>query len=262
MSGEKQAWLKWGVPANMCQLALGVLGGHTVLAVPVGSCGSAEDRDAAGGGGRGLSIIPHSQQARRAATETEGVHCRSVFILRRAAKLYLLYSPQNSLYKECCAEKSAGYYKSGSAPVSVPWLSHSLMKASKDKQEEAEYEKTYFKGSLRSFSLSLYSKALSTILKPFLTEIYHTYFSKFPVMEILCLSKIIYLSIRAVRQLLLVNNLDVSYKNLNTLPSCFILCGYENQFIIPYFQPYFNYLRTIINTNVFMRTYSAFSVEI
>lgn len=51
MSGEKQAWLKWGVPANMCQLALGVLGGHTVLAVPVGSCRSAEDRDAAGGEG-------------------------------------------------------------------------------------------------------------------------------------------------------------------------------------------------------------------
>lgn len=237
----------------------GGAGGHTVLAVPVGSCRSAEDRDAAG---RGLSTIPHSQQARRAATGTEGVRCRSVFILCRAAKLYLLYSPQNSLYKECCAEKSAGYYKSGSAPVSVPWLSHSLMKASKDKQEEAEYEKTYFKGSLRSFSLSLYSKALSTILKPFLTEIYHTYFSKFPVMEILCLSKIIYLSIRAVRQLLLVNNLDVSCKNLNTLPSCFILCGYENQFIIPYFQPYFNYLKTIINSNVFMRTYSAFSVEI
>lgn len=42
--------------------------------------------------------------------------------------------------------------------------------------QEAGYEKTYWSGSQRSFSLSPYSKALSTTLKLLLAEISHTSF--------------------------------------------------------------------------------------
>lgn len=71
---------------------------------------------------------------------------------------------------------------------SLAQLIHSLMTASKGNQEEAGCEKADLRGCWRSFRQSPYSKALPTILKPLLAEIYRTSFWKVPVMEILCLS--------------------------------------------------------------------------